>query len=131
MKIGENKFVPLEHVVIYNLDRLFGGMEIQAVHVFRATRNADVERNEEEAEGASPQRLYPRRSGRWERKRDSVCVELPLVAALPTAPPVGAPIRLREAMRRSQDEQPECPQHSKHLVAASLSALMRWGGVVL
>lgn len=48
--LQENKFVPLEHVVIYNLDRLFGGMEIQAVHCFRATRNADVERNEDEAE---------------------------------------------------------------------------------
>jgi polyphosphate kinase len=48
VSLSENRFVPLEHVVIYNLDRLFGGMEIQAVHVFRATRNADVERNEEE-----------------------------------------------------------------------------------
>jgi len=45
-----NAFVPLEHVVIYNLDRLFGGMEIQSVNCFRATRNADVVRNEEEAE---------------------------------------------------------------------------------
>jgi hypothetical protein len=48
VSLSENRFVPLEHVVIYNLDRLFGGMEIEAVHVFRATRNADVERNEEE-----------------------------------------------------------------------------------
>jgi len=45
-----NRFVPLEHVVIFNLDRLFGGMEIHSVNCFRATRNADVARNEEEAE---------------------------------------------------------------------------------
>jgi polyphosphate kinase len=42
--------VPLEHVVIFNLDRLFGGMDIHSVNCFRATRNADVARNEEEAE---------------------------------------------------------------------------------
>ena len=29
--LGDNGFVPLEHVVIYNLDQLFGGMEIQEV----------------------------------------------------------------------------------------------------
>lgn len=43
-------FVPLEQVMINNLDILFRGMEIIAAHPFRVTRNADVERNEEEAE---------------------------------------------------------------------------------
>lgn len=43
-------FVPLEQVMIHNLDILFRGMEIIAAHTFRVTRNADVERNEEEAE---------------------------------------------------------------------------------
>ncbi len=43
-------FVPLEQVMIHNLDSLFRGMEIIAAHPFRVTRNADVERNEEEAE---------------------------------------------------------------------------------
>lgn len=43
-------FVPLEQVMIHNLDILFRGMEIIAAHPFRVTRNADVERNEEEAE---------------------------------------------------------------------------------
>ncbi len=43
-------FVPLEQVVIHNLDTLFVGMEIVSVHPFRITRNADMKRNEEEAD---------------------------------------------------------------------------------
>lgn len=40
----------VEAIIINNLDLLFGGMEIKSAHVFRTTRNADVARNEEEAE---------------------------------------------------------------------------------
>ena len=43
-------FVPLEQVITAHLDTLFRGMEIVAVHPFRVTRNADIARNEEEAE---------------------------------------------------------------------------------
>lgn len=43
-------FVPLEQVVEHNLDALFDGMEIVASHPFRVTRNADIVRNEEEAD---------------------------------------------------------------------------------
>ncbi len=43
-------FVPLEQVMIHNLDDLFPGMEIVAAYPFRVTRNADVGRNEEEAD---------------------------------------------------------------------------------
>ncbi|MCB0062387.1 MAG: hypothetical protein KDE19_09735, partial [Caldilineaceae bacterium] len=43
-------FVPLEQVIIHNLHTLFHGLEIVAAHPFRVTRNADVERNEDEAE---------------------------------------------------------------------------------
>jgi polyphosphate kinase len=42
--------VSVEAIIINNLDLLFGGMEIKSAHVFRTTRNADVARNEEEAE---------------------------------------------------------------------------------
>lgn len=45
-----NHFVPLEQVMLHNLDTLFAGMDIVAAHPFRVTRNADVERNEDEAE---------------------------------------------------------------------------------
>jgi polyphosphate kinase len=43
-------FIPLEEVVRHNVRRLFEGMEIVSVHTFRVTRNADVLRDEEEAE---------------------------------------------------------------------------------
>lgn len=42
--------VPVEDVVRDNVEELFRGMEILHVHAFRVTRNADVEREEEEAE---------------------------------------------------------------------------------
>lgn len=43
-------FVPLEDVMANNLDLLFPGMEIVAVEYFRVTRNAVVERSEEQAD---------------------------------------------------------------------------------
>src|SRR5690606_38780161 len=43
-------FVPLEQVIIHNLDTLFNGMDIVAAYPFRVTRNADMARNEEEAD---------------------------------------------------------------------------------
>lgn len=44
------QFIPLEQVVIHNLAALFDGMQIVAAHPFRVTRNADLARNEEEAD---------------------------------------------------------------------------------
>ncbi|MDX9753506.1 MAG: polyphosphate kinase 1, partial [bacterium] len=46
----ENQFLPLEQLIAANLKMLFPGMEIVESTPFRITRNADVERNEEEAE---------------------------------------------------------------------------------
>jgi polyphosphate kinase len=43
-------FVPIEDVVRHNVGALFRGMEIVEAHAFRVTRNADVARDEEEAE---------------------------------------------------------------------------------
>jgi polyphosphate kinase len=43
-------FVPLGQVIVANLDRLYPGMEVRAAYPFRVTRNADLDRNEEEAE---------------------------------------------------------------------------------
>jgi len=49
--VGESfHFIPLEQVIIHNLGDLFDGMEIVAAHSFRVTRNADLARNEEEAD---------------------------------------------------------------------------------
>ena len=47
---GEMIFVSLEEIIAQHLDRLFVGMEIVEAVPFRVTRNADLERNEEEAE---------------------------------------------------------------------------------
>ena len=44
------RFVHLEQIIRHNLDELFEGMEIRDVEPFRITRNADVEREEEDAE---------------------------------------------------------------------------------
>ena len=43
-------YVPLEQVIAHNLFELFRGMEIEHVHAFQITRNADIRRDEEEAE---------------------------------------------------------------------------------
>ncbi len=43
-------FVAVEDVVRDNVAALFPGMEVLRVHAFRVTRNADIEREEEEAE---------------------------------------------------------------------------------
>ncbi len=44
------RFVPLEQIMRQNLHLLFEGMQIVEVEPFRITRNADVERDEEDAE---------------------------------------------------------------------------------
>jgi polyphosphate kinase len=44
------RFVPLEEIVSAHLDQLFPGMDIVEVHVFRVTRDADVEVEEDEAD---------------------------------------------------------------------------------
>ena len=43
-------FVPVEQIIRANVGDLFRGMEVVAVSAFRITRNADVRRNEEEAD---------------------------------------------------------------------------------
>jgi len=42
------RFIPLEQVIAAHLDSLFPGMEVLAHHVFRVTRNADFEVEEDE-----------------------------------------------------------------------------------
>jgi polyphosphate kinase len=51
IRVGQTRtFVDLADIVANNLDRLFPGMEIEASAMFRVTRNAVTERDEEEAE---------------------------------------------------------------------------------
>ena len=44
------KFIWVEQLIAANLDRLFPGMEVEAAHPFRITRNTDMEIQEEEAD---------------------------------------------------------------------------------
>ncbi|MHC4848648.1 MAG: polyphosphate kinase 1, partial [Planctomycetota bacterium] len=47
---GRNAWVRMESVMAHNLDLLFPGMEIESYSVFRVTRNANTETDEENAE---------------------------------------------------------------------------------
>nr|VFJ56060.1 MAG: polyphosphate kinase [Candidatus Kentron sp. FW] len=51
LRVGEgNTFVPLDDVVAHNLDLLFPDMKIESCDLFRVTRNANVEMDEESAD---------------------------------------------------------------------------------
>ncbi len=74
-------YVPLEQVMAHNLDSLFPGMNIQEYHIFRITRNADLEVEEDEADDlleAIEQELRKRRMG-------GSAVRLELYASTPEA----------------------------------------------
>lgn len=47
---GRDCFIPLEEVICNNLDMLFPGMKIVSQELFRVTRNANTEKNEEQAD---------------------------------------------------------------------------------
>jgi polyphosphate kinase len=46
----EHTYLPLERLLAANLDRLFPGMEVLGAHLFRVTRNADLDLEEDEAD---------------------------------------------------------------------------------
>jgi len=51
IRVGKgDHFIPLEEVMMNNLDMLFPGMRIVACEIFRVTRNANTEKDEEEAD---------------------------------------------------------------------------------
>jgi polyphosphate kinase len=51
IRVGKgDHFIPVEKVMMNNLDLLFPGMEIVGCEIFRVTRNANTEKNEEEAD---------------------------------------------------------------------------------
>ncbi len=50
LRVGDDyRFVTLEDVMAHNLDLLFPDMEVQSCEMFRVTRNANTERDEEDA----------------------------------------------------------------------------------
>jgi polyphosphate kinase len=51
IRVGKgDHFIPLEDVMMNNLDMLFPGMHIVACEIFRVTRNANTEKDEEQAD---------------------------------------------------------------------------------
>ncbi len=67
LKLTEGRYVPLEDVIARHLDQLFGGMQVVQHHVFRVTRNEDLEVEEDDAENllvALEKELLRRKIGR-------------------------------------------------------------------
>ncbi len=66
LPVAEQRFVPLEDVIAAQLSQLFPGMQVLQHHMFRVTRNEDVEVEEDDAENlltAMERELMRRRFG--------------------------------------------------------------------
>ena len=66
VKVGPDRFVPLEEVIAAHLDELFPGMQVLQQYAFRVTRNEDLEVEEDDAENlllALERELLRRRFG--------------------------------------------------------------------
>lgn len=66
LEASPRRFVPLEDVIAAHLEELFPGMEVLAHHMFRVTRNEDLEVEEDDAENllqALEKELLRRRFG--------------------------------------------------------------------
>ena len=69
---GSRRFIPIEQVIAAHLDLLFPGMRIEGCHVFRLTRDADIEIEVDEAEDL----LSALRNELLRRKRSPEAVRL-------------------------------------------------------
>lgn len=74
------QFVPIEQVIAHHADDLFRGMEVKGVYAFRVTRNADVRRDEEEADD-----LLEMISERLRERRFAPVVRLEVETAMPAS----------------------------------------------
>ncbi|MEV5506253.1 RNA degradosome polyphosphate kinase [Streptomyces orinoci] len=66
LEVSPQRYVPLEDVIAAHLEELFPGMEVLAHHMFRVTRNEDLEVEEDDAENllqALEKELMRRRFG--------------------------------------------------------------------
>lgn len=50
VSVGESQVIPIEQIIAHHAYELFPGMRVSGVYAFRVTRNADVRRDEEEAD---------------------------------------------------------------------------------
>ncbi len=72
------RYLPLEELVCHHVAELFPGMEIVSAHPFRITRNADVRRDEEEAED-----LLAMISAELRERRFAPVVRMEVACAMP------------------------------------------------
>jgi polyphosphate kinase len=71
-----SRFLPLEDLIAVHLDQLFSGMQVVECHLFRVTRNAEVEVDEDRDEDLlqalerelARRRFGPRYASRWPRQ---------------------------------------------------------------
>ena len=76
---GGRRFVPIEQVIAAHLDMLFPGMKIESFHVFRVTRDADIEIEVDEAEDL----LSALRTELLRRRRTPEAVRLEINPTMP------------------------------------------------
>ena len=87
-------FVPIEQVIAHHVHDLFRGMEVEGVYAFRVTRNADVRRDEEEADD-----LIEMISDRLRERRFAPVVRLEVDEDMPEA--------VRSFLRQKLSMEPE------------------------
>ncbi|MFN2187479.1 MAG: polyphosphate kinase 1, partial [Candidatus Promineifilaceae bacterium] len=88
------RFLPVEQLIAWHVGELFQGMEVRSVHPFRITRNADVRRDEEEAED-----LLAMISEELRERRFAPVVRLEVAKAMPEYD--------RQLLMRELDLEPE------------------------
>jgi polyphosphate kinase len=93
---GGRRFVPVEQVIAAHLDLLFPGMMIESFHVFRLTRDADIEVEVDEAEDL----LSALRTELLRRQRSPEAVRLEIN---PTMPKEMRSLLLRELALKNSD----------------------------
>ncbi len=71
-------FLPVEQLVLHHIAEMFPGLEVVSAHPFRITRNADVSRDEEEAED-----LLKMISAELRQRRFAPVVQLEVAQAMP------------------------------------------------
>jgi polyphosphate kinase len=76
---GGRRFVPIEQVIAAHLDLLFPGMKIESFHVFRVTRDADIDVEVDEAEDL----LSALRTELLRRRRSPEAVRLEINPTMP------------------------------------------------
>ncbi|PAP78780.1 RNA degradosome polyphosphate kinase [Rubrivirga marina] len=84
---SEGEFVAIEDLIANNAEELFRGMDVEGVYAFRVTRNASVDRSEEEADD-----LLSMISEELRERKFSEVVRLEVEAEMPD--------RVRELLRR-------------------------------